>query len=408
VARAAAPGAASVEKELAAENLVQETVRREKKLHTHGQLAPGKLITAQPTDIFRPTIEGRAVLMAMTVEVQPEGEAAFTADATVLVGLAAVDKYRPGTLLDVRFDPQDHARVSVEGRHGVPSSNPEEQARKRQAKARARREKQHAPPAEPDAEAGAAAPDGSAAWWQDLAQHAEQTGEPAAAPAWGGPRPEGAVPVPVEFDSVTSLGPAAAVHEYQSRGLSLVPHFGTPQPNVVVRYRDGLAYRTHGPEVSVCRWDEVAAIQSNVSIDFSAHLAFPLAFHEYTLVKHTGDKLLLDDGLKEIEPLIAAVKAAVFARIGPPLAQRYQQGELLTFGPVTVQRQNGLQLAGKRYAWDAIQDIRVEDGLLKVTLRAGQKGQPSGQTRVNTIPNVEVLCQLIGVKLDEYSLGHGH
>ena len=385
VVKAAAPGAASVEKELHAEQLIQETVGREKRLHAHGRPATGKIVTAQATDIFRQTVEGRAVLMSLTVEVQPVGAPAFAAEAKVLVGLVAVGKYGPGTLLDLRYDPQDPAQVSVEGRHGVPSSNPEEQARQRQAQA--------AQPAEPAANAAAAAPVGSSAWWQEQARLAAPAAAPAAAtPAWGGPRPAGAVPVPHEFDQVTSLGPAAAVHEHQSQGISLIPHFGTPRPSVLVRYRDGLAYRTHGPDVHTWRWDETAAIQSNVTLHVNTHLTE----HEYTLTRPGGDKLILDDGLKDIEPLIAAVKAAVFALLGPPLAQRYQAAEALAFGPVTVQRQNGLQVEGKPYAWDAIQDVQVDQGQLKVTLRASQK---AAQARVSAIPNIELLCQLIGVPL---------
>jgi hypothetical protein len=60
VVKATAPGATSVEKELEAEKLVQETVRRGKKLRSHGRPAIGKIVTAQATDIFRPTVEGRA------------------------------------------------------------------------------------------------------------------------------------------------------------------------------------------------------------------------------------------------------------------------------------------------------------------------------------------------------------
>jgi hypothetical protein len=37
-------------------------------------------------------------------------------------------------------------------------------------------------------------------------------------------------------------------------------------------------------------------------------------------------------------------------------------------------------------------------------LRAGQKGQPGGQARVSAIPNIELLCQLLGVPLP--SPGH--
>jgi hypothetical protein len=73
------------------------------------------------------------MLMLFAVEVQPYEGAPFNAQTKTFVGLPAVDKYQPGTVLDVRYDPQDPTQVSIEGRHDVPSSNPwlpDEQERK--------------------------------------------------------------------------------------------------------------------------------------------------------------------------------------------------------------------------------------------------------------------------------------
>jgi uncharacterized Zn finger protein (UPF0148 family) len=405
VVKAAAPGATSVEKELEAEELVQETVRREEKLHSHGRPATGKIVTAQATDIFRQTVEGRAVLLSIAVEVQPDGEPPFAAEAKVLVGLAAVDKYRPGTLLELRYDPQDRAQVSIEGRHGVPSSNPEEQARKQQAEEQAGWQEQQAQRAEPAANAAAAAPVGTLAWWQEQAQRAEQAAPPVtepATPAWGGPRLEGSVPVPAEFDKVTNLRPAAAVHEHQ--GDRLLPIFGTPRPNVLVLYRDGLAFRT-GKDLHTWRWEEVAVIVSNSSMHSSEHARVWTAY-EYTLTKSSGEKVILDDGVKEVEDAIKPIKQAVFGRLLPPLAQGYGAGQAVTFGPVTIHKQNGIQLDGKPYAWNAILDIKVERGRFTVTLRDSKKGQPGGQARVSAIPNIELLGQLIGLKFYETALAY--
>ena len=210
-------------------------------------------------------------------------------------------------------------------------------------------------------------------------------------PAWGGPRPEGSVPVPKDFDAVTGLGPALEVHAAE-QGIE-IPYWGTPVAHAAVRYQDGLAYRAKGKEIHTLRWEEVAAIVTNNRF----HAKYTQC--EYTLVKPSGEKLILDDWLKGVERLAAYIKKPVYARLGPPLAQRYQAGEALTFGPVTVQRQAGCQLDGKPYAWDAIQDVKVENGRFKVTPRTGQKGQPVGQARVNAIPNIELLCQLIGLNL---------
>ena len=208
-------------------------------------------------------------------------------------------------------------------------------------------------------------------------------------PAWGRPRPDGSVPVPKEFDAVSGLGPALEVHE-ETPGIQLLPNWGTPLARAAVRYQDGLAYRTYkDKEIHTLRWEEVAAIVTN------NYYRRNYTQCEYTLVRPSGEKLILDDSLKSVQRLAAYIAKPVYERLGPLLAQRYQAGEALTFGPVTVGRTSGLTLGGTPYAWDAIQDVKVENGRFKVTPRAGKKLE----ARTNAIPNIELLCQLIGVKL---------
>ena len=103
----------------------------------------------------------------------------------------------------------------------------------------------------------------------------------------------------------------------------------------------------------------------------------------------------LQKGILAQTTLLSADSVVDTTAVGPALA--------VGLASPTVQRQHGLQLDGKTYAWNSIQDIQVDDGRLKVTLRAGQKHE----ARVSAIPNIEVLCQLIGVKLESaFGLGH--
>jgi len=216
------------------------------------------------------------------------------------------------------------------------------------------------------------------------------------APAWGGARPAGVVPVPFWFERVTSLGPALEV--YPHKGLKLLPNFGTPRASVLVRYRDGFAYQAGDKDVHAWQWDEVAVIQTSMTRHPDKNNSW--TSHEYTLTRPNGDKLILDDGLKTVWDAAGHIKTAVFAQLRPPLKQRYQAGEALTFGPVTVHQHNGLQLDGKTYAWDSIEDIQVHHGQLKLTLRNRQ--QHAAHT--SAIPNVDLLCQIIGVKFDDDQL----
>ena len=219
-----------------------------------------------------------------------------------------------------------------------------------------------------------------------------QTSPQTLPPAWGGSRPGGGVPVPDEFDGVIELGPATAVYEPQ--GLHL-PHLRTSHASALVLYQDGFAYLAGSKNPRTCRFEEVAVIQSNLA--WPPHSA---ETHEYTLTRTSGESLILDDGVKSVTAAADQIKAAVFARLGPALIQRYQAGEALTFGPVTVQQQTGLRLGGQHYAWEAIQNIQVKSGRFQLSLRNGKHDA----TRASAIPNIELLGQLIGVNPNQMQL----
>ena len=217
-------------------------------------------------------------------------------------------------------------------------------------------------------------------------------------PAWSGGRPGGGVPVPAGFETVTGLGPAVAAQKYDWTGI--LPNFGTPRAHELVRYRDGFAYRAGGKDIHTWRWDEVAVIQSHISRSAADSNGTVSMTHAFTLTNTNGDKVILDGGLSNVSAEAAAIKHAVFALLGPALAQRYQADEALAFGPVTVQRQNGLQLEGTLFAWNAIADVQVKAGQFQVTLSDGK----THAAHVSAIPNIEMLCQVIGAKLSAHEL----
>jgi hypothetical protein len=173
---------------------------------------------------------------------------------------------------------------------------------------------------------------------EDEKGHDENEEQPK--PAWGGPRPDGSAPVLKEFDAVTGLGPALEVHE-EEQGIQFLPDWGTPLAHAAVRYQDGLAYGTFkGQEIHTLLWEEVAAIVTNNRIHATDTQC------EYTLVRPSGEKLILDDWLKGVERLAAYIKQPVYERLWPPLAGANRAGQPLTFGPVTVGRAGGLTMGG--------------------------------------------------------------
>ena len=209
-------------------------------------------------------------------------------------------------------------------------------------------------------------------------------------PAWGGNPAQGGLPVPVAFDVVSGVGPATAV--YGQNSAMVFAGFGAPK--TLVLYRDGFAWQTGAKAIHLWRWDEVAAIVSNVGMESGGH-GLAWTNHEYTLFKKNGEKFVLFDALKDAEEISAAIKTKVYALLLPPIKEQYEAGQVLTFGPLNIHKQKGLQTGGRTYAWADIMDIKVERGRFKITLRDAKQRE----VRAAAIPNIEMLCQMIGLKL---------
>jgi hypothetical protein len=210
-------------------------------------------------------------------------------------------------------------------------------------------------------------------------------------PAWGGARKQGSVPVPLAFDSVTSLGPATAVH-----GRNDIQLFSSlAASKTLVLYRDGFAYQSGSEKPQIWRWNEITTILSNVE------LPTRVTHHSYNVIKKSGESLVLDETLKDVTDLIDPIKHNVFALLLPPLTSQYTSGQTISFGTVTIQHQNGIQISGKTYfRWDDIMDIKVERGRFKITMRDNKQYE----VRSSSIPNIEMLCKLIGLKINPADL----
>ena len=95
------------------------------------------------------------------------------------------------------------------------------------------------------------------------------------------------------------------------------------------------------------------------------------------------------------------IKLAVFKLLTPQAVQRFEAGEALVFGPVTVHQNDCIQLGRHSYGWAEVRNIEVKDGKFMVTLNNSKRDE----IRVPEIPNIEVLARVIGVNL--YSLKEG-
>jgi len=210
--------------------------------------------------------------------------------------------------------------------------------------------------------------------------------------AWGKREAEvdESVPVvPVRFEGVTTLGPLIII--CPPKGIHM-PHLGNLRASTLVVFQDGFAYQAASRDVKLWSFEEVSAIQTNV---VGHRDTFPeKKVYEYTLFRNSGESLILDEGVQHVPAAAHQIKLAVFKRLVESFVQRCEAGETLIFGPVTVQKQNGLQLGSHHYAWGDIKNISVMDGEFEVML----SNNKHSSIRTSEIPNLELLGRVIGVE----------
>ena len=217
--------------------------------------------------------------------------------------------------------------------------------------------------------------------------------------AWGDPQADGSVPA--GFEQVTGLGNVIVVCRPQ----------GKPNGSALVVYGDGFAYRPNGKQVQACRFDEVAAIQTKLVV-----MRTEVGKHEYKLTLTSGGSLTLDESLyaaeyeadkfrrvKALEAAISQIKLSVYKLLLPVLVQRYDADEVLTFGPVTVQKNEGIQFGRHHHAWKDVQNVEASDGRLILSLSNGGRDE----VHVPDIPNIELLGRLIGMNPLSLKIGMG-
>jgi hypothetical protein len=156
--------------------------------------------------------------------------------------------------------------------------------------------------------------------------------------------------------------------------------------------------------VSLWPWDEIKTIVTKTKYrgGTSGRTGYNLENHWIEVSKQGGETVvILDTEMKDVDKLVTTIKDRVRARLLPPLQESYDAGRTLTFGPIRVSTQR-LEADKHRLDWSAIRNVVVTDGSLVVNPKEGEPFK----IRVSSIPNVDLLCALIGVKYTRTDLAY--
>ena len=147
------------------------------------------------------------------------------------------------------------------------------------------------------------------------------------------------------------------------------------------------------------RWEEIVSLTAAVTRPYLRGNSTGMT-HVYRLTNRQNQRLVLNDGFSRVEELALIIQAAITPILYDRAAQQYNAGQLLVFGPVTIS-QGGIQIGKKTVPWAEVQQVSVQQGILKVSQK--EADWFSG-ARVSTavIPNLQVLLniihQVVGVK----------
>ena len=157
-------------------------------------------------------------------------------------------------------------------------------------------------------------------------------------------------------------------------------------------YRNGFAYRDR-KGMKAWRLEDVAGLTADVTKHYRNGI-YTGTTHVYTLWNRQGEKMTLNDTIQDVEELATQIREGVYPHIYGAAAQSYNAGRAVKFGPVTISKENGIEIKNKSYPWDEVKEVRVEKGYLKVAQKDG--GWFSGaSTPVSVIPNLDVLLSMI-------------
>jgi hypothetical protein len=159
-------------------------------------------------------------------------------------------------------------------------------------------------------------------------------------------------------------------------------------------FRYGIEVHLPRQASQALRWEDITGIAS-ATIHDGIWGRILRTRHRLTIYLSKGKPITLDDRVDNLLELTTRLKANLYPRLLPGFRTRFQAGQPLTFGPVSVQS-NSILIRKKQIPWEHVYRITVLAGHLVVETRT-QESDHSKSLRmpVIQIPNLELLLQVL-------------
>ena len=166
----------------------------------------------------------------------------------------------------------------------------------------------------------------------------------------------------------------------------------------VAAYAGGFAYNDRRG-LQVWHWQELVSLTSSITRHYTNGI-YTGTTHHYTLYNRQNQRLVLSDSIAKVEQLAKTIDEKTFPLLYAPAADRYNLGQAIVFGPVTISK-SGIVIGRRTISWAGVKEVSLHKGTLKVSRKEG--GLFSGaRASASAIPNCGVLItiiqQVVGLK----------
>ncbi|MDD5369981.1 MAG: hypothetical protein PHQ40_12915 [Anaerolineaceae bacterium] len=158
-------------------------------------------------------------------------------------------------------------------------------------------------------------------------------------------------------------------------------------------FEGGITIQDHTSE-NTWRWEEVISIRVAVTRRFALGFATG-AVHSYTLVRKNGQRLVMDENLRDVERLAEAIREKVAPMLYAQYAPEFENGGEFVFGPILVSQARGVVINQKTLPWGRVRQASIGRGALSLAI-VDENGRSSElKVPVEQIPNPDVLLALM-------------
>lgn len=167
-------------------------------------------------------------------------------------------------------------------------------------------------------------------------------------------------------------------------------------------FEQGFAYAER-KKVQAWRWEDVEEVSATI-IRHYLRKRLTRTTHIYTLVNKEGENLQVDDSLVNVDAFYKHLQNNTLQLRYQRMADLYNLGEKVRFGPVRIGKKLGIEVGRKTYPWDKIEEVGIHEGVLTVK-KKGSKTFGKSTIKAGEIPNLHVLLsiinQVVGLKTSD-------